>query len=96
MNANLPKYMSIGDFCAYSGYSRYQFMRLADKANLPVKQLGRFKLIDVQQALAAFENLPDAVKEVPVNLQPRKSPPGRIESQYQDGGVDELRGETPS
>lgn len=40
MNATLPKYMSIKDFCAYTGFSRYQFMRLADKAGVSVKSLG--------------------------------------------------------
>ena len=32
MNAKLPKYMSIKDFCAYTRFSRYQFIRLAGKA----------------------------------------------------------------
>ena len=71
MNANLPKYMSIGDFCAYTGFSRYQFMRLADKAKLTIIPLTadrRSKMIDVQQAIAAFEALSEADKEVPVNL----------------------------
>jgi hypothetical protein len=74
MNAQLPKYMSIKDFCAYTGFSRYQFMRLAYKANIPVKVLGnsedwRSKMVDVQQAIAAIEALPEADKEVPVYLQ---------------------------
>jgi hypothetical protein len=76
MNANLPKYMSIKDFCSYSGFSRYQFMRLAFKANITIKYIGfetnsdwRSKMVDVQAALAAIEALPDADKEVPVNLQ---------------------------
>jgi hypothetical protein len=76
MNANLPKYMSLKDFCAYSGFSRYQFSRLAFKAGVVIKQIGpghiadwRTKMVDVQAALAAIEALPDADKEVPVNLQ---------------------------
>jgi hypothetical protein len=75
MNANLPKYMSIKDFCAYSGFSRYQFMRLADRAGIPVRSLAsetggdwRSKMVDVQQAIAAVEALPEADKEVPINL----------------------------
>jgi hypothetical protein len=67
MSDTLPKYMSIGDFRAFSGFSRYQFMRVADKANLPIKALGRFRMVDVQEALAAIEALPDADREVPVN-----------------------------
>ena len=68
MNAPLPKFMTIGDFCAYSGFSRYQFVRMADKANLRVKALGRFRLVDVREALAAIQALPDAEREIPVNL----------------------------
>ena len=48
MNANLPKYMSIKDFCKYSGYSRYQFMRLSHRANLELKVLGQFRMVNVQ------------------------------------------------
>ena len=40
MNATLPKYMSIKDCCAYTGFRRYRFMRLADKAGVSVKSLG--------------------------------------------------------
>jgi hypothetical protein len=71
MNAQLPKYMSIKDFCAYSGFSRYQFMRLADKAGIRVRSISsdyRTKWINVQEALHAIENLPEADKEVPCNL----------------------------
>jgi hypothetical protein len=74
MNAQLPKYMPIRDFCAFSGFSRYQFMRLvnkADKAGISIKSLGddwRSKMVDVQKAIAAIEALPEADKEVPVNL----------------------------
>jgi hypothetical protein len=80
MNANLPKYMPIGDFCKYSGFSRYQFMRLADKASIKIIPLTadrRSKMVDVQAALAAIEALPDADKEVPVNLQ--TAPNGAVE-----------------
>jgi hypothetical protein len=71
MNAQLPKYMSIKDFCSYSGFSRYQFMRLADKAGIPIRSITadiRSRMVDVQEALRAIENLPDADKEVPCNL----------------------------
>jgi hypothetical protein len=84
MNANLPKYMNIKDFCTYSGFSNYQFMRLADRAHLKLKQLGRMRLVDVREALAAIEALPGADKEVPVNLDPRRK------YFYERGGVDEL------
>ena len=87
MNANLPKYMTIKDFCAYSGFSRYQFMRLAYKANIPIKILGlgqmedwRTKMVDVQAAIAAIEALPEADKEVPVNLNVQETPSGRSEA----------------
>ena len=76
MNAQLPKYMTIKDFCAYSGFSKYQFLRFAQKTNLSIKDLGtgmgndwRGHIVDVQKALAAIEALPEADKEVPVNLQ---------------------------
>ena len=76
MNAALPKYMCIRDFCAYTGFSRYQFMRLADRAGITVKSLGtekgqdwRMRMVDVQAALAAIEALPGADKEMPINLQ---------------------------
>ena len=70
MNANLPKYMTIKDICAYTGYSRYQFMRLADRARIPTQRGrdGRSRVIDVQQAIAAIEALPDEYREVPVNF----------------------------
>ena len=70
MSENLPKYMNIQDFCAYSGFSRFQFMRLADKANLTIRALSsdrRSRMVDVQEALAAIENLPEADREMPVN-----------------------------
>jgi hypothetical protein len=72
MNANLPKFMSIKDFCAYTGYSRYQFMRLADRARIPTQQGsdGRSRVVDVQQAIAAIEALPEEHKEVPRYLRP--------------------------
>jgi hypothetical protein len=76
MNTNLPKYMTVKDFCQYSGFSKYQFWRFARKTNLPIKDLGtgmgndwRGHLVDVQAALAAIDALPDADKEVPVNLE---------------------------
>jgi hypothetical protein len=62
-----PKFMTIGDFCAYSGLSRYQFMRMADQANLRIKALGRFRLVDVREALAAIQALPED-KEEPQTL----------------------------
>ena len=71
MNAQLPKYMSIKDFCAYSGFSRYQFMRLADKAGIPIRSITadiRSRMVDVQEALRAIENLPDKDREVPCNV----------------------------
>jgi len=70
MGESLPKYMNIQDFCAYSGFSRFQFMRLADKANLTIRALSsdrRSRMVDVQEALAAIEALPDADREVPIN-----------------------------
>jgi hypothetical protein len=76
MNAQLPKYMSLKDFCAYTGFSRYQFMRLAFKAGVVIKKIGpghiedrRTKIVDVAEALRAIEGLPETDKEVPVNLQ---------------------------
>jgi hypothetical protein len=71
MNVGLPKYMNIGDFCKYTGFSRYQFMRLADKAGIRLRDLTgdvRSKMVDVQEALSAIDNLPDGDKEMPVNL----------------------------
>jgi hypothetical protein len=47
-------------------------MRLADKAGITLKALSgdwRSKMVDVQEALHAIENLPDADREVPINLQ---------------------------
>ena len=73
MNANIPKYMSIKDFCKYSGYSRYQFMRMAYRANLELKVLSNYRMVNVQEALAAFEALPDKYREAPVNLNPGRS-----------------------
>jgi hypothetical protein len=70
MNANIPKYMNIKDFCKYSGYTRYQFMRMADRAKLELKAIGQFRMVNVQEALAAFEALPDKYREVPANLNP--------------------------
>ena len=58
MNANMPKYMSIQDFCKYSGFSRYQFMRMAEKANIKLKVLGTFRMVNVQEAFAGIEALP--------------------------------------
>ena len=76
MSAPLPKFMTIKNFCLFSGFSKYQFWRFAKKTNLTIKDLGtgmendwRGLMVDVQQALAAIEALPDADKEVPVNLQ---------------------------
>jgi hypothetical protein len=65
MNANLPKYMSVKDFCDYTGFSRYQFMRLAGRAGVSIKALGedwRSKMVDVQKAIAAIEALPEPDK----------------------------------
>jgi len=75
MNAHLPKYMSIQDFCKYSGFSRYQFIRMVTKANIKLKVLGTFRMVNVQEALAAIEALPDADREVPVNLNPNGAIP---------------------
>jgi hypothetical protein len=76
VNAQLPKYMSVKGFCQYSGFSRYQFMRLAFKTGVVIKKIGpghiedwRTKMVDVAAALAAIENLPEVDREVPMNLQ---------------------------
>jgi hypothetical protein len=71
MNAALPKYMNVKGFCQYSGFSYYQFMRLADKAGIKIKALGRDRrnyMVDVAEALRAIDNLPEADKEVPMDL----------------------------
>ena len=77
MNANLPQYMTIKDFCQYSGFSKYQFWRFAQKTNLSIKDLGtgmgrdwRGLMVDVRAALRAIEALPEADKEIPINLNP--------------------------
>jgi hypothetical protein len=77
MNAQLPKYMTVKGFCQYTGFSRYQFWRFAGKTNLSIKDLGtgmgrdwRGLMVDVAEALAAIEALPEADKEVPMYLQP--------------------------
>ena len=77
MNATLPKYMNFQDFCKYSGFSLFQFRRLADKAGIPILVLTpdrRSRFVDVQKALAAIEALPEADKEVPVYLQQASAP----------------------
>jgi hypothetical protein len=54
----IPKYMTIGQFCKYSGLSRWHFMRIADKYRLPLTQQGVSKLVDVEQVMALLANLP--------------------------------------
>jgi hypothetical protein len=82
MNAQRPKYMTIKGFCQYSGFSKYQFFRLARKAGISIKDLGtgmgndwRGHIVDVQEALAAIDALPEADKEMPINLQPSPADP---------------------
>jgi hypothetical protein len=75
MNAQLPKFMTIKDFCNYTGFTKYQFWRFAKKTNLSIKDLGtgmgndwRGLIVDVAAALAAIEALPECDKEAPINL----------------------------
>ena len=47
-----PKYMSIQAFCKYSGVDYQTFRKMADKNNFPLRRVGNFKLLDVEQAMA--------------------------------------------
>ena len=47
-----PKYMSIQAFCKYSGVDYQTFRKMADKNDFPLRRLGNFKLLDVEQAMA--------------------------------------------
>jgi hypothetical protein len=88
MTAQLPKFMSIKDFCAYTGFSRFQFMRLADKARIPIKMISpdmRSRMVDVAAALNAIENLPDADREEPIYRQ--QAVVGEAEDDEETGGA---------
>ena len=46
-----PKFMSIQAFCRYR--LDYQtFRKMADRNNFPLRRVGNFKLVDVEQAMA--------------------------------------------
>jgi hypothetical protein len=44
--------MTIGQFCRYSGLSRWHFRSLADRHHLRFVEKGRAKLVDVEQAMS--------------------------------------------
>ena len=76
MNAALPKYMTVKDFCCIPGFPDTNSCVWPFKAGVVIKRIGpghiedwRSKMVDVAAALAAIEALPEADKEVPMNLQ---------------------------
>ena len=52
----VPKHMTIGEFCKSTGLSRWHFQRMCDKYHLELIPSGMSKLVDVDQALAVMEN----------------------------------------
>jgi hypothetical protein len=57
MEQTIPKLMSIGQFCRYSGLSRWHFRSLADRHHLQFVEKGRAKLVDVQLAMALLPRI---------------------------------------
>jgi hypothetical protein len=57
MEQTIPKLMSIGQFCQYSGLSRWRFRSLADRHHLKFVEKGRAKLVDVQLAMALLPRI---------------------------------------
>lgn len=72
MEQTIPKLMTIGQFCQYSGLSRWQFRSFADRQHLQFVRKGQAKLVDVQQAM---DLLPRIVEQEMI-VDPR---PGVIE-----------------
>jgi hypothetical protein len=54
-----PKFMSIRAFCKYSGVDYQTFRKMAEKNNFPLRRLGNFKLLDVEQAMAMVQREAD-------------------------------------
>jgi hypothetical protein len=61
-------------------------MRVIDRDLIRGGDFNSSKMVDVQAALAAIEALPDADKEVPVNLQASTEPNGSPEDVAESTG----------
>jgi hypothetical protein len=53
-----PRYMTIKEFCKYTGLSRWQFQRIADRYRIRLTPSGVSKLVDVETTMALLSNLP--------------------------------------
>jgi hypothetical protein len=62
----IPKYMNIGDFCRYTGLTRWHFTRLSERYHLTLIQQGLHKMVDVEQVMALLAIQPRVVqKQIP-------------------------------
>jgi hypothetical protein len=55
---DIPQFMNIGEFCKYTGLSRWHFMRLRDKHHLPMRPRGTAMLVEVEPAIKALATVP--------------------------------------
>jgi hypothetical protein len=60
MHGNQPALMTIGQFCKFSGLSRWQFTRMRDKYRIALVPRGTCKMVDVQQTIALLTRIPKA------------------------------------
>jgi hypothetical protein len=57
--------MTIGQFCRYSGLSRWHFRSLADRHHLRFVERGRAKLVDVELAMALVPRIAHEQEMIP-------------------------------
>jgi hypothetical protein len=55
---DIPQFMNIGEFCKYTGLSRWHFMRLCDKYQFPMRPRGTSLLLEVEPTIKVIAKVP--------------------------------------
>jgi hypothetical protein len=55
LNGSTPQKISLLAFRAHTGLNHRQLSRLVEEANLQTEKVGTWRLLDFQQAMAAFD-----------------------------------------
>jgi hypothetical protein len=60
-----PKYMSVDTFCKFSGISYRCFLHMVKKNDFPMRRLGTFKIVDVEEAMTMVRRETEPRQEFP-------------------------------
>jgi hypothetical protein len=55
---DIPQFMNIGEFCRYTGLSRWHFMRICDRYHVPLRPRGGSKSLEVEPTIKVLATVP--------------------------------------